>query len=269
MKTAVMTLTIGEGRDFAKINHLSFKRYADRIGADFVVYDNFEIPTEYSGVICGRRSEYNVYCKKLIAIYRTLEVYDRIIYLDDSSYISNDCPNVFSIIPENFMGMHNEGMLEFISEVVSKSNNTITKHGLKPVPKKTYFNSGMIVVSKMHQHIFSSKFVADPLLKQLIDCEFVDQTFLNYMINNKQIPYWSMNQLFNKMYVFKNHSLDYVDMSMDDVNKLVYETHDFDFLTKDNTQPGHINHAFIYHFTSMWSNDQRYNLCKRLEEINI
>jgi hypothetical protein len=34
-KIAIITLTAGEGREFARMNHSTFKRYSDKIGADF------------------------------------------------------------------------------------------------------------------------------------------------------------------------------------------------------------------------------------------
>jgi hypothetical protein len=267
---AIITLSIGEKREFTNQSHYTFKRYAEKIGVDFLVYDDIVIPSEYSSINCGRTDKaHKVYVKKIIAIHETLKKYNRILYLDDSCYISEDCPNLFSFVPENFMAMHNEGALEFIHGVWAESNKSVMNNNLPFIPRRNYFNSGIILASSCHKDIFSSDFAAHETFRKLFECNFVDQTYLNYIVNAQKIPYITLGQLFSKMYVFNNNRVEYADRNWHDIVNLVNTTHDFSFLNKDNTSPGKVNHAFIYHLTSMWSSKQRFEIFKKLSELNI
>jgi hypothetical protein len=266
---AVITLSVGENREFFKINQLTFKRYADKVGAEFKIFNDFVIPPEFSNINDGRHFQTKAFVKKIIIIHEALNHYKKVIYLDDSCYISKDCPDLFSFVPDNFMAMHNEGMLNFCPDVSHASYNTVIKNNLKPTPIKNYFNTGMVVTSKNNQHIFSSKFAANEKLKKLFECNYGDQTYLNYIVNAEHIPYMSLGPLFNKVYIFDDDNIDYADRTRNDIINITRNKTDFSFLTNSNTSAGNINHAFIYHFVSMWNNHQRLNISKRLYELGV
>lgn len=267
---AVITLSFGENREFFKINQLTFKRYADKVGAEFKIYNDFIMPPEFSNIEVGmRNNSTDAYLKKIIIINEALKHYDRILYLDDSCYISKDCPDLFSFVPYNFMAMHNEGILNFCLEVFIASNNIIVENNLKPTSIKNYFNAGVIVTSKNNQYIFSSKFVANEKFKKLFKCYFGDQTYLNYIVNAEHIPYMTLSHLFNKTYIFDNNNVHYADRTKEDIVNITKNKSDFSFLTIDNTLAGNVNHAFIYHFVSSWNNDKRLSISKRLHELGI
>lgn len=267
---AIITLSAGENREFSILNQQTFKRYAEKIGAQFVVYNDFDMPKEYLTVNCARNPKVDkVYVKKMAIIYDALTKYDRVLYLDDSCYISKDCPNLFDFVPENFMAMHNEGMLEFIKDVVNTSNKTITNNNLKEIPRRNYFNSGIILASTKHINIFSSDCVANETNKKLFECNFVDQTYLNYVVQKNHIPFLTLGYLFSKMYVFPTDTSDYADKTWNEILALVKNHNDFFYLNDINVSPGYNNHAFIYHFTSMWSNEQRKKLSIRLQELGV
>lgn len=266
---AVITFSIGKNREFAKINHSTFKRYAHKVNADFILYKDFNLPIEYSDIESGRENNTS-YVSKMAIIYDALSKYEKVLYLDDDCYVSNDCPNLFNFVPDNFMAMHNEGIITALSDtVVNVSNTTMIKNNLKPYTKKNYFNSGVMLVNKKYNYIFSSKFVNNPVYKKLFNCKFVDQTYLNYIVNANHIPYIALSQLFNKTKLFFNDNIEYADKSFEDFCNSPKKMEYFYHIEPDSFLPGQINHAFIYHLTSFWNNNQRLKISNRLKELGI
>ena len=138
----VLTLVIGqESEEIYSLSQHSLQSYAKRIGADFAcirerIFSDRNIPPHYSKL---RIKEY-------------LESYDRVLFLDCDVIVSSNTPNIFEMIPEDTIGVVNEGALVDRSEAISQVQNYL---GHIESWDSDYFNSGVILVSKLHQDLFT------------------------------------------------------------------------------------------------------------------
>ena len=160
MKTCVFTVTIGEYyKNLAVITHPIIQRYADKIGADFLVADESD-----KTLITQKWNKF--------MIYQLLNKYDRIIYVDTDLIIRDDCPNLFDVVPSDKLGMFNEGKyaprLEYIQDASKAYGEDVYKWNGK------FYNSGVMVISRIHKQIFKP-----PILTDTIE---TDQPYINLRI---------------------------------------------------------------------------------------
>jgi lipopolysaccharide biosynthesis glycosyltransferase len=178
-KNDTLVLTISIGDYYNKVSALtlpSIKKYAEKISADFININEFN-------------SEYITQKWNKFHIHELLNSYKRIIYFDIDLIIRDDAPNLFEIVPENKLGMFNEGRYapryEFLEQAASYYGEQ-----LKPWNGK-FYNSGVMVISRIHKHMF----------KLPIGHDFVetDQPYLNLRILNDKIEMYDLDYKFNRM----------------------------------------------------------------------
>lgn len=159
MDNAVVTITTGDlYNKIARITHPFLKKYADRIGADFLVMDN------------DRQYQLPHYLK--LDLHEVLKKYKRVLYIDTDILVRRDAPNIFEVVPETELGIFEEGqfaeraigMYQFLSEEGVPGN----------IWNKKYYNTGVMVLSQMHAPLF----IQPPKQKD----HFKEQTYLNLLI---------------------------------------------------------------------------------------
>ena len=180
---AIVTIAMGEPYStLAKFTHPTIQKYAEKIGAKFIVIDKQRI------------SQTSAHFEKF-QIANLLNTYNRIIYIDTDVIVREDCPNLFDLVPENKLGMFNEGAIMEREEAMKQ---TATEYGesLKNWNKK-YYNSGVMVISRMHKPLFKKP------EKELWN--YYEQSYLNLMIHKQEIKMFDLDYRFNRM-----HALDKV-----------------------------------------------------------
>ena len=159
MKKAVVTVCIGEKfKVQAEISHSTIKAYADRIGAEFIVIDTVSRDPHW----------------EKMQIYNLLLKYQRIIYLDTDLIVRDDCPNFFELVPESQLGIFNEGRFDDRSGSMMEAYREYHN----PFPPKwdgTYYNTGVMVISRRHRHLF--KFP-----ERVVSLGMYEQGYLNMKI---------------------------------------------------------------------------------------
>jgi len=176
MKRAVVTICCGEFYErLAAMTHPTLKAYAEKIGADFIVW------RDYAG--------HTIADYQKLELGKLLDRYDRVIYLDTDLLVRDDAPNLFEIVPENMLGMLWENVYG------DRSPPTIRmmyRMGYDPFQwDQKYYNAGVIVLSKGHQDLFIRPTV-----------EVVDQgaqTYLNVMIARTKTQVFPLPHRFNRM----------------------------------------------------------------------
>jgi len=173
----VLTISIGDYyNEVAKISLPSIKKYAEKIGADFLNV------TEFNKYYITQK-----WNKFLIA--ELLNEYKRIIYVDIDILIRDDCPNLFEIVPNDKLGMFNEGRyaprLEFLEQASEYYGEPLKKWNGK------FYNSGVMVISRMHKKIFK--------LPKGIDFVETDQPYINLRILNDEIKMFDLDFRYNRM----------------------------------------------------------------------
>jgi len=181
-KYAVMTIVAGEKyKKIWEMNERFFNEYADKIGADLLVLR--EIPSNLPSAHWAKFSMYELLRKR----------YDRIAFIDADILIRPDTPSLFDIVPEDEFGIFNEGYY---------TPRSICMHEVKKVYDvdlpgwngKDYYNTGVMVVSRKHRHIFK----VQNEIKHLRN-SFGEQTYLNMRIMQSGEKVYPLTYRFNRM----------------------------------------------------------------------
>jgi len=176
-------LTIVAGEKYEKIWERTqpfFENYADKIGADLIVLSDAEnMPSPH-------------WIK--FAIYEFLKKdYDRVAFIDADILIRPDAPSLFDEVPEDKFGIFNEGRFTpralCLYEVQSVYGINLPNWN-----NLDYYNTGVMVVSRAHRHIFSPVKDLKPLRHS-----FGEQTYLNYRIFDTGIEVAELPYKFNSM----------------------------------------------------------------------
>lgn len=179
MKKENLVLTISIGEYYNKISEMTLpflKGYADKIGADFLLINEFN-------------EKYITQKWNKFYISELLNEYKRIIYFDIDIIIRKDCPNLFDIVPENKLGMFNEGRYvaryEFLEQASEYYGEPLKKWNGR------FYNSGVMVISRVHSQLFR--------MPKGIDYVETDQPYLNLRILNDKIEMFDLDFRFNRM----------------------------------------------------------------------
>lgn len=180
-----LVLTISIGNYYEKISEYTLpfiKRYAEKINADFININKFD-------------SQYITQKWNKFHIHELLNKYKRILYLDIDMIIREDCPNLFEIVPENKLGMFNEGKyvprFEFLEQASEYYKEPLKKWNGK------FYNSGVMVISRIHKPIFK--------LPRGIDFVETDQPYINLRILNDKVEMFDLDFKFNRMDILDKH----------------------------------------------------------------
>jgi hypothetical protein len=175
MKLAIVSMAVGDF--YNKISELTFpslRKYAERVGADFIELQPNEVYKNFPHYL---KCELN----------SVLDSYDRICYIDADIIVSPLAPNIFEKVPEDKMGLFEEGKYE---NRLSNLQNYFTQKGLNAVATQ-YFNTGVIVASKEHKKVFE--------VPEVFEDNFFEQTYLNYRIYKLEMGVVGLSYKFNRM----------------------------------------------------------------------
>jgi lipopolysaccharide biosynthesis glycosyltransferase len=190
MKKAICTLAIGdEASQFAKFSHPTFQRYADKIGADFIVFDTPKV--NYKEVQSINWLKFEKY-----QIYEVLNQYDRVAFFDTDILITPHAKDIFNTVAYDKIG----GVFEdFGSDEIDRRKIIQKAQGkLGDIGWKTgYMNSGVFVVSKVHQEIFKMIF------QYGVYDDFYEQTNTNWYMRKAGFEIKNISHKWNFMGIMR------------------------------------------------------------------
>ncbi len=183
-KCAVVTLVIGDDAEaLYELTAPYMRLYAARIKAPHgVIRDN---------IYHNKFGDHVMFNKCLLT--RILKDYDRVLYVDADILISPECPNVFDCVPDAAIGAVLESKYIDHSATIATAQSRLGDIGWA----ETYFNAGMLVVSRCHRPMFNLPI--QPFVK------YGDQTQLNYNVQQLGYPVLGLSGHFN--YQFRNPRL--------------------------------------------------------------
>ncbi len=142
-KFAIVTRADNNIKDMADITLPIMRDYAERCNADFIVLsEDAPFLTE------DNKPHY-----RILEIEKLFDKYDRILNLDADMIITNKCPDIFKVVPEDMIG-------SIYEDKGSRRPDRIDKlHGIQRAWgdvnwREGYTNAGTFVMSKMHRDIF-------------------------------------------------------------------------------------------------------------------
>jgi hypothetical protein len=175
-KYAVVTIACGEDyRKIARLTHPTLKKYADRIGADFISIEKSDRSSPH-------------WMK--FELYNLLDLYQRVIYLDTDLLVREDCPNLLEIVSAEKIGLFNEA--PFVEGRGESLRQAAIEYSLMvPDWDGAYYNTGVMVLSRCHQYLFRhpGKEVQN----------FFEQSYINLMIAVTKTPIHKLSFRFNRM----------------------------------------------------------------------
>lgn len=174
MNNLILTISVGETfSKISKLTHGSIKRYADKIGANFLVISETELLDPNW---------------EKTQIYNLLNKYKRILLLDSDLIIRDDCPNLFEMVPEDSIGAFNQAKY---FQSLEKINIESLKYDIK-IDKITnnYYNTGVLVISRIHKNLFK--------LPNEILGDFND--YFNVLIQKNKTKVYDLDFRFNRVH---------------------------------------------------------------------
>ena len=178
---ALITIVVGE--KFKKIwskTRPFFEKYADKVNADLIVLEDASfVPSAH----WLKFSIYEFLKKK----------YDRVAFIDADILIRDDAPDLFEVVPEDEFGIFNEG--QYVPRAMCLYE-VMQVYGieLKRWNRLDYFNTGIMVLSREHRHIFRPPEEWKPIRNS-----YGEQTFINYRLFDSEVNIFSLPYRFNSM----------------------------------------------------------------------
>lgn len=181
-KKAILTIVSGDKyNEIWRRTEPYFNAYADKCGADLLVLK--DLPENLPSPHWAKFSIHELLKKQ----------YDRVAFIDADILIRPDAPSLFDIVPEDQFGIFDEGQYTpravCIYEVKKVFNVTLPKWN-----GKTYYNTGVMVVSKAHRYLFKITDEVKPLRNS-----FGEQTYLNMKIMSNDVKVFPLDYKFNRM----------------------------------------------------------------------
>lgn len=142
----VATLAVGEvGRRMLQISGRSIRAYAERVGADYHVID-----VGQSDYPLGEKFRAGT----------LLDSWERVLFLDADVIVSDNCPDLFSLVPEGSIGVHDDG-----PDVERLSGLDWLRHQYAamalsqgwPIPSRfaSCLNTGVVLFDRAHRDLWT------------------------------------------------------------------------------------------------------------------
>lgn len=196
MKTLVVSGAWGDRYTrMAEVTYPNLARYAARIGAEFQVLSERRYPTG------------TPHWEKL-QVRSFLDRYDRVLWFDCDVVVRSDCPSLFEVVPESFLGAWDEskvGPWDYPS-FVHRWADTLG------IPRPRYpgwhANTGVMILSPRHRDLFD-----DPPCFPGYDLLW-DQGWINHRAAVRKTAYMDIGWKFNHMFIapgdrFASHIMHY------------------------------------------------------------
>jgi hypothetical protein len=173
MKNAVVTVCMGDGyKSVGEVSHPFMKEYADKIGAEFIVFDDQSKKFQYPKN------------NKFLINELFVNGYDRILYVDTDVLIKRDSPNIFDIVPEDSFGIRRDpthGPILAFKKYLRLYDNELTRQKLSICDVcwdgEHYYNSGVMCCSSS-TNIFKWPPVAEISLYGIKDQHYINRCLL-------------------------------------------------------------------------------------------
>ncbi|MGA1530987.1 MAG: hypothetical protein ACO398_09625 [Kiritimatiellia bacterium] len=144
---ALVIINIGQ-QESAELARDLMQRYCRREGYDFVELREPKLKIAVPGV------QYSFANLEKFQLYDVLGTYERVLRLDTDVLVSPLAPDVFREVPEEALGVVYEDVGEKVHTRREQMNRIATERGGEPWGARRYFNSGVMVCSRVHRDMF-------------------------------------------------------------------------------------------------------------------
>lgn len=244
-KNAIITISIGN-RPWIQNTAELLKNYALKVNADFFIESEIdEYLKKNISITNKKRPNILAYATKSFVVWKYLEIYDKVLVIDDTCCISPLTPNIFDVVPNNLIGgvkepSHNTKCFNFLKE----------KQVDIEYNRDNYANSGVIVYPKEARMYFSPGNIIKH--QYLLGCRYPHQALTYYIIQSNKLDLYRLPYSYNY--------LPGLDILSNDERKCLKNP--YNFLDRKK---------YIYHYTGVYRNRKEiiaetYNQLKNFKE---
>lgn len=173
----------------------SIEKYSKKFNIDLVVINE----KSFQGLGPDGNYNYNIFEK--FQVYDLFEKYNRILRLDYDVIITEQCPNIFDVVPDNMIGAVYEDVGIKEQDRLREIENIQNAFG-DINWKKKYFNSGVIIASREHRNIFNLNFSDIEIMRRSEGIRAKEQSLLNYYVQKQGVPVYELSHKYNYMKFF-------------------------------------------------------------------
>tara|TARA_Y100001963_G_scaffold160065_1_gene267535 strand:- start:3287 stop:3985 length:699 start_codon:yes stop_codon:yes gene_type:complete len=185
MKLLITTRADDGIKSMTDYTHPLIKKYADKVGADFLVMSHLSD--------CGHNQGKWHY--RILKHYDLFEDYDRILHLDSDMVITDDCPNLFEEVPYDSIASVYEDKGTRTDDRRQRIRNVQNLFG--DVNWSTgYINTGVFLASKVHKDIFQK------INDKYYESNGYDDVHLGYQIHKHNFDVYELSYKWNHMTMF-------------------------------------------------------------------
>ncbi len=239
-------MSLGDNRSFIDLTRPLMELYAAKTGSEFIVIDkNSSIVKDYTQVHANGRNNNISYVLKIKAVWHYLELYDRVLWLDDTCVVKPTARDLFDIMPCDTMKAFNEGSMPELNSWKLDMIFIRQKTGFV-IDTQKYINAGVVLYTQKSREYLGDYYIDKHA--ELFGSKYVDQGYLNFVIQQYDIPIAFFDSRCNRMMI----QCEYV-------SGREKEAHTID--------PQHIidSDDEIYHVTGFYAD--RHNIVKKLCRI--
>ena len=164
-------------------SHILARRYAERVGADYVLFDQPWV--NYLNPMFERY--------RLILEEKWAEEYDNILYLDSDAFVYDECPNLFEEYPQETLRVSRD--LNPAIEWTEK--RIVSEFGWENIKHK-YFNSGVLLFHK--SSLVALREPLEGFRDRFDSFPFGDQSELNHAVFKSNLELTVMDDRYNSFY---------------------------------------------------------------------
>ena len=183
-KKVILTINLG-GRPFLNYTKKSMEAYARKCGCKLIVVTKWNSDVKALNTTADGNKRF----LKLVIIHHYLKLYDRLIYFDDTVFVTLQAKNLFNMVPEKLLGAWKEHLVfnrKRSMKLAINHYNQFDEQNIQVPDNPLMVNSGVMVLSKIHRPLFDiSKY-------KLKSWGFSDQAFLSYRIIRDNPPVFDL-----------------------------------------------------------------------------
>ena len=269
-KNLVLTGSIGH-RPFTNITLTNLEKYAEKCGADFIVERDATIPENLKSIEIGR-GDNKAYLNKILWIRKHLENYEKVFWLDDTCFVNLEiCPNVFDMVPQGYVAGAPESV-ERWTGFGQAFPSFMKQIGYTGNMKDVSYNTGVIMFTHEMRHIYSDENLLSKPVQFCLATSWPQQTTTDYLLVLHKIPRVTLDSKFNRMRFWPKLPMDVTYEEVIGENEegkpiklSPFPEEDMDSISREKLENNRYAYeAFIYHMTSVRSNEERCRVAREL-----
>jgi lipopolysaccharide biosynthesis glycosyltransferase len=181
---AIVTRADENIKNLTDVTHPILKKFAKEWKSDFVILDKM--------ADCPGNGRFHY---RIMEIYDLFSTYERVISLDSDVVVLPNCPNLFTVVPQDKIGtiFEDKGTRKLDRHLrIKKIQNQFGNVGWKT----GYINTGVFLASQMHREIFTK------INGNYYIGRGFDDVHLGYQIHKMQFSIHELNFRYNHMSMF-------------------------------------------------------------------